>query len=330
MTRSSSRPFRSLLPPMVLILAMSGGCESSQKRTARLAEEARLRDHQARAERQRAEAEKPSEAVLAQIRSATEAFMKEQHAQEELDELVFTQLTPNLYLLGLQLKTPAGAKRSLTAERFRGEDPQEFFWVIDDATRDKMTVLSGRHGFAQEVEKVAAQATASDWGDEGGRASSSWIDDTSSGSGDPSTRRHGYHAASWLGPILLWHYLYGRPSPMGYSYRNPQRGFNSFAPGYRFTSPQAPFAAGVKDRLGSIPAQTGGHSAVFLAGSAFQPKPMGSHPDLNSARIYSAAPHAGPATRVSSASISRGGFGASGHSAGSSGSRSSSGSSSGS
>jgi hypothetical protein len=329
-TRPGSRQFRSLLPPMVLILAMSGGCESSQKRTARLAEEARFREIQEKAERQKAEAEKPSEAVLAQIRSAVEAFMKEQHSQEEMDELVFTQLTPNLYLLGLKLKNPAGAKRSLTAERFRGEDMTEFYWVIDDATKDKMTVLSGRHGFAQEVEKVAAQASPSDWGDEGSRDSGSWIDDSSSGSGDSTTRRHGFHTASWLGPILLWHYLYGRPSPMGFSYRNPQRGFSSFAPGYRFTSPQAPFAPGVKDRLGSISAQTGGHSAVFLAGSAYQPKPMGSHPDLNTARIYSTAPHSGPATRVSSSSISRGGFGASGHSAGSSGSRGSSGSSSGS
>lgn len=324
------RHFRSLLPPMVLILAMTGGCESSEKRAARLAEEARLREILEKSERKRAEAEKPTEAVLGQIRSAAEAFMAEQHAQESLDELVFTQLTPNLYLLALKLKTPAEAKRSLTAERFRNEDGEGFYWVIDDATEDKMKALSARHGFDKEVEMVKAQATASDWGDEGSGGSGGWIDDSSSSTGDGSTRRHSYHAASWLGPILLWHYLYGRPSPMGFSYRNPQRGFNAFAPGYRVNAPQSPFSPGIKDRLGSIPAQTGGHSAVFLAGSAYQPKAMGSHPDLNSAKIYSAAPHSGPATRVSSSSVSRGGFGSSGHSAGSSGSHSSSSSSSGS
>lgn len=334
MSPSSPRHFRSLLPPMVLILAMTGGCESNQKKTARLAEEARARRIQEQAERQKAEVEKPSEAVLGQLRGATEAYMAEQHAQEGLDELIFTQLTPNLYLLGLKLKTPADSKRSLTAERFRKEDGQDFYWVIDEATQDKMKELSGRHGFAKEVEQVAAQAKPQDWGDEGssnggwtdpGSSDGVWNDNTSST--NRNTHRSGLHTASWLGPILLWHYLYGRPSPMGFSYRNPQRGFNSFAPGYRFTSPQQPFSPGIKDRLGSIPAQTGGHSAVFLAGNAHQPQSMGAHPNINSAKIYSASPGTGSATRVSSSSVSRGGFGSAGHSAGSSGSHSSSSSS---
>jgi hypothetical protein len=328
MIPSSRRRFSSVLPPLVLILALTGGCESKEKSAAKRAEQERLRELQEKAGRQKAETEKPSEAVLGQIRSATEAFMKEQHAAEELDELTFTQLTPNLYLLGLKLKQPATTLRSLTAERFRGENGADFFWVIDEAGRDKMTELAGRHGFAQEVEKVASQAKAQDWGDEG--SSSSWTEETSSTTGEGSTRRHSYHAASWLGPILLWHYLYGRPSPMGFSYRNPQRGFNNFAPGYRYTSPQQPFAPGVKDRLGTIPAQTGGHSAVFLAGSAYQPKSMGEHPNLNSAKIYSAAPNTGSATRVSSSSVSRGGFGSSGHASSSSSSHGSSSSSSGS
>lgn len=321
MSPSRPRHFRSLLPPMVLILALTGGCESSQKRAARLAEEARLREVQMKAERQQAEAEKPSKVVLGQVRSAAEAFMTEQHPQEKLDEVVFTQLTPNLYLLGLMLKEPAGVKRSLTAERFRNEGEGDFYWVIDDASEDKMKVLSERHGFAQEVQAVKAQASAADW--DGGGDGSGWSDDAPSGSSDRTTHRSSIHPASWLGPVLLWHYLYGRPSPMGFSYRNPQGGFNAFAPGYRMTSPQTPFAPAVKDRLSSIPAQTGGHSAVFLAGNSYQPKPMGSHPDLNSAKIYSAGSHAGPAARVSSSSVSRGGFGGSGHSAGSSGSHSS-------
>lgn len=329
MSPSGPRHFRSLLPPMVLILALTGGCESSQKRAARLAEEARLREVQEKAERQQAEAEKPSKVVLGQVRSAAEAFMTEQHAQEKLDEVVFTQLTPNLYLLGLKLKEPAGSKRSLTAERFRNEDENDFYWVIDDASEDKMKALAARHGFDKEVEAVKAQASAADWGDPGGGDSTVWLDDSTTNNQARTAHRSSFHAASWIGPILLWHYLYGRPSPMGFSYRNPQGGFNAFAPGYRMTSPQTPFAPAVKDRLGSIPAQTGGHSAVFLAGSAYQPKPMGSHPDLNSAKIYSAGSHAGPAARVSSSSVSRGGFGGSGHSAGSSGSHSS-GSSSGS
>lgn len=323
MTPLPPRTFRSTLPPLVLILALTGGCQVKRS-DARLAEEERLRTIQETAERQKAETEKPSEAVLAQVRAATEAYMKEQHAQEELDELVFTQLTPNLYLLGVKLKTPAANPRSLTAERFRGEGGQDFFWVIEEASRYRMSELAARHGFDKELAQVSSASTESDWGDPGG--SGTWSDDTRSASRVPTTQHHGMHTASWLGPLLLWHYLYGRPSPMGFSYRNPQRGFNAFAPGYRYTAPQRPFSPAVKDRLGAIPAQTGGHSAVFLGGSAWQPKAMGEHPNLNSARIYSASPQSGTATRVAPGSVSRGGFGSAGRSAGSSGSHGSSGS----
>lgn len=325
MTPLPPRTFRSALPPLVLILALTGGCESKQRSEARMAEKERLRAIQDTAERQKAETEKPSEAVLAQVRGAAEAYMKEQHVQEELDELVFTQLTPNLYLLGVKLKVPAAKSRSLTAERFRGEDGQEFYWVIEEASRYRMSELAARHGFDKELAQVASESKESDWGDPGG--SGAWSEDTGSDARSTTPHRTSMHTASWLGPLLLWHYLYGRPSPMGFSYRNPQRGFNAFPPGYRYTAPQSPFSPAVKDRLGAIPARTGGHSAVFLGGSAWQPKAMGEHPNLNSARIYSASPQSGAATRVAPGSVSRGGFGSSGRSAASSGSHGSSSSS---
>jgi len=310
MTPRPSRRFRSALPPLVLILALTGGCNVKRE------EEERLRAGRESAERRRAEAEKPSDAVLLQVRGAAEAYMKERHPQEQVDELVFTQLTPNLYLLGLKLQVPASTTRSLTAERFRGEGGADFLWVIDEASRDRITELAARHGFDTELAQVSRESTESDWGDPA--ASGDWSQDTR-----PAQRiAHATtpHTASWLGPLLLWHYLYGRPAPMGFSYRNPQRGFNAFAPGYRYTSPQAPFPPGVKDRLGRIPAQTGGHSAVFLGGTAWQPKAMGEHPGLNSARIYSTSGPASQAARVAPGSISRGGFGASGRSASTSGS----------
>lgn len=244
MTPLPPRTFRSALPPLVLILALTGGCESKERREARLAEKERLRVIQETAERRKAETEKPSEAVLAQVRSATEAYMKEQHAQEELDELVFTQLTPNLYLLGVQLKAPATNSRSLTAERFRGENGQEFYWVIEEASRYRMSELAARHGFDKELAQVASESRESDWGDPGG--SGTWSEDTTSSTRTTTTHRSSLHTASWLGPLLLWHYLYGRPSPMGFSYRNPQRGFSAFAPGYRYTAPQCPFSASVR------------------------------------------------------------------------------------
>ena len=44
MTSSGPKRFGSVLPPLVLILALTGGCESKEKTAAKRAEQERLRE----------------------------------------------------------------------------------------------------------------------------------------------------------------------------------------------------------------------------------------------------------------------------------------------
>ncbi|MEI6472406.1 MAG: hypothetical protein WCO20_07155, partial [Holophagaceae bacterium] len=115
--------YRSLRVPGILMLALSAtymGCgrqEAERTRKAQAEEAAR---------RQREELQPPSPAVLEQLRVASQDFMTEHQADVSVQGFSFTQLTPNLYLVGVNATeggTGNAVVRQLSAERLRDIRP---------------------------------------------------------------------------------------------------------------------------------------------------------------------------------------------------------------
>jgi len=294
--------YRSAVPPLVLILAATAGtlaCDTQVKRERR-AEEARRKEQWEAGQRREAETAPPTPEVLAQLRTATDAFVAEHHPELHVEGATFTPLTPNLFLVGVDVKDVLHENRyvaQLTAERLRdGDWDGEFkengrlLWVVDYASADKMRELSLRHGFGAEVDRIRDQ-------DRDGHYRASW------------GRR------SWLDDYLLWHFLFHRPSAYGY------RGGGAFVPmpqGYRFQDPGHPIAPQDANHFQAAAAPTGGRSMVFLGGSSWRPPSVGSVNALPG-QAFVAGPHGSISGKASMGSVSRGGFGAAGHASGTGG-----------
>ncbi len=296
--------YRTLTPPLVAILTLSAGitgCDTEASRQREAAEKARQRQLEDSLRRE-AETQAPTELVLNQVRAATEAFMAEHHADLNLEGSTFTALTPNLFLVGVSVREKLRGNaylKQLTAERLRDVAPDEegdlhengeFLWVIDYLDAQKMQVLARRHGLESEVEAIRRQ-------DPGYRHGASW----------------GHR--SWLDDYLLWHFLFGRPSAMGFW---PGQGFRPMAPGFRFQDPGHPMRPEDAQPFRGAAAATGGRSMVFLGGSAWRP-PVASQVGPLPGQAFTAR-GAGVSGRAPMGSLSRGGFGAAGHVAGHAGS----------
>ncbi len=287
----STRRFRSAAVPGLLLVSLSAaylGCsrEDPEKQRRLQAEEA--------TRRRRAETEPPSPAVLEQLRAAAQDYMTEHEKEVTVQGFSFTQLTPNLYLVGANTAETATGKtgvQQLSAERLRDarkdedgnvEDHGDFLWVIDRVDAAKMDVLAQRHGIAGEVASVRERHRGDD---------SSW----------------GHR--SWLDDYLLWHFLFHRPSPMGFGYGS---GFMPHPPGYRFYAPQRPFQdADARPYQG---ATGGGRSSVFLTGQAWNP-PRATEVPITGQAYGVSAQHGGFTGKTGIGGIARGGFGAAGHGA---------------
>lgn len=277
--------YRSLRVPGILMLALSAtymGCgrqEAERTRKAQAEEAAR---------RQREELQPPSPAVLEQLRVASQDFMTEHQADVSVQGFSFTQLTPNLYLVGVNATeggTGNAVVRQLSAERLRdirpaGENTTEdrgFLWVIDKVDATKMEALAQRHGIAGEVAAVRERhPERSSWGHR-----------------------------SWLDDYLLWHFLFNRPSPMGFGYGS---GFAPHPMGYRFNAPGRPFQQEDARPYQSAAAATGGRSGVFLSGQAWNP-PRATEVPI-SGQAYGVAGHEGGVTgKTGMGGVARSGFG---------------------
>jgi hypothetical protein len=284
--------FRSAAVPGLLLVTLSAvylGCqrEAPEKQRRLQAQEA--------ARRSRAEAEPPSPAVLEQLRSAAQDFMTEHTPGVTVQGFSFTQMTPNLYLVGVNttdIATGRAEVQQLSAERLRDarrsedgsiEDHGDFLWVIDRLDAAKMEALAQRHGIAGEVASVR--------------------------------ERHGQDASwghrSWLDDYLLWHFLFHRPSPMGFGYGS---GFMPQPMGYRFYAPQRPFQEADVRPYQPAAAPTGGHSSVFLSGQAWNP-PRAADVPISGQAYGVSAQHGGFVGKTGLGGVSRGGFGAAGHGA---------------
>lgn len=288
------RRFRSATPPLLAILVLSAGitgCDTEAKRQRRQAEEDLAR--------RQAETEPPTPEVLTQLRTATDDFMKEHHPGLQVEGCTFTSLTPNLFLIGVSVYDVLGGNtryvKQLTGERMRdvednwlGESREngQLLWIIDYADEQKMKTLADRHGFAHEVDAVR---------------------DT-----DPRYD-HGYSWGhrSWLDDYLLWHYVFHRPSPMAYG---PGMGFRPMPMGYRFHDPGHPIQAEDARAFQAAAAPTGGRSSVFLGGSAWRPPLVSQVSSIPGQAFSVSGSHI--SGKASMGSVSRGGFGASGHAAG--------------
>lgn len=286
--------YRSLTPPLIAILVLSAGttgCDTQARRErARLAEETA---------RRQAETQPPTEEVLAQVRAASEAFMKEHHGDQQAEGYSFTALTPNLFLVGVSVRDPAGGAstvRQLSAERLRDVEESWFsgdlkengdlLWVIDDLDEVKMKTLAMRHGLNGEVNAVRDQ--------------------------DPGyVRTHSWGRRTWVDDYLLWHYLFHRPAPVTWA---PGGGYRTEPPGYRFQDPGGgriqpddarPYQAAA--------APTGGRSSVFLGGGAWRP-PLASSVGGQHGQAFVA--RGAGISRPGARGSARGGFGAAGRAAG--------------
>jgi len=288
------RRFRSATPPLIAILVLSAGitgCDTEAKRQQRQAEENRAR--------RQAETEPPTPEVLSQVRTATDDFMKEHHPALDVESCTFTSLTPNLFLIGVSVKDVLNGNshyvKQLTAERLRdvedswlGDQKEngQLLWVIDYADEQKMKVLAERHGFAREVDSIRNE--------------------------DPSYRRScSWGHRSWLDDYLLWHYVFHRPSPMGYG---PGMGFRPMPMGFRFNDPGRPIQPDDARPFQSAAVPTGGRSSVFLGGSAWRP-PLVSQVGSIPGQAFMAR-GSGISGKAAMGSVSRGGFGSAGHAAG--------------
>jgi len=287
--------YRSLVPPAVLILVVSAGAAVSIH-TAR----ARQRQRQALEDSLRLEAAQavPTPEVLGQVRAAAKAFMEERHPELNVEGETFTPLTPNLFLVGVAVQDPLHGNRyvaRLTAERLRdgdwGEDgePREeprLLWLVDYASEDRLRELAGRHGFAEEVDRVRdlGRGRAMSWGQR-----------------------------DWLDDYLLWNYVYQRPP----AYAAAGDGFAALPAGYRLQDPGHPITAADAAWVQAASAPTGGRSRVYLGGWAWRPPPAGSV-FARTGTAYGAGPH-GSISGHFSMGVARGGFGAAGHAAGTGG-----------
>lgn len=278
-TPTPFRRYRNLTPPLVLILAVTGGnlgCESRATREARENES-----------RRRAEVEHPSPQVLDQVRTATGRFMTDRHADLEVEGMTLTALTPNAFLVGVSVKHRTAGNRwvaQLTAERVRedGSEGSDMAWVIDYAEPTKLQQLSQRHGFGHEVSRISGMSHQASWGHR-----------------------------SFLDDMLLWHFLFNRPPAYGWS---PMGGFSAMPRGYRFQDPTRPIQAQDGDLFRSAAAPTGGRSSVFLGGSAWRPPTVAQAGPL-SGHAYSVSPSGSVGSRVGLSSVGRGGFGSTGRAA---------------
>ena len=286
------RRYCSAAVPGLLLVSLSAaylGCDRQDPEKQR-----RLQAEEA-ARRHRAEAEPPSPAVLEQLRAASQDFMTEHEPLVTVQGFSFTQLTPNLYLVGANitdLETNKPAVRQLSAERLRDtrlkedhtvEDRGDTLWVIDRVDAAKMEALAQRHGIAGEVASVRERhENRSSWGHR-----------------------------SWLDDYLLWHFLFHRPSPMGFGYG---MGFAPQPQGYRFYEPQRPFRDADVRPYQAAAAPTGGRSGVFLSGQAWNPPRAPDVPISGQASGVSAQ-HGGFTGKTGLGGTARGGFGAAGHGA---------------
>lgn len=285
------RPFRSLGVPGLLILSLTGahlGCDLDAKARQRQAEEA--------ARRQREETEPPSPAVLAQLRQSAQDFLTEHNPEITVQGFSFTELTPNLFLIGANVTDVAhgnGYVKQLSAERLRDaeldsdgdvQESGDFLWVIDYLDEQKMAVLAHRHGIGEEVDSVRRA---------GGYRGGSWA------------------SRSWLDDYLLWHCVFHRPSTMGYSYGAP--GYSSYPPGYRYYAPSASFQDSDIRPFEAAAAPTNGRSMVFLNGAAWNP-PRSTEVPAMTGQAYGVSGHGGYVMgKTGMGGIARGGFGATGH-----------------
>lgn len=264
------------------MLALSGGMVGCEREATRQAREARETEA-----RRKAEVEAPSPQVLEQVRTAAGKFLAEQHPGLEVENMTLTSLTPNAFLIGAAVKDKAKGNRwvsQLTAERLRedGRESAEMAWVIDYAEEGKLQKLADRHGFGHEVSRIASQPHGSSWGHR-----------------------------SYLDNLLLWHVLFNRPSPFGWS---PFGGFSPMARGFRPHDPGRPIRPDDVDRFRSAAAPTGGRSSVFLSGSAWRPPTVGQAGALHGS-AYPVGRSGSVGSRTSLGSVSRGGFGSTGRSA---------------
>lgn len=295
--------YRGAVPPLVLILAATAGtlaCDTQAKKEAR-AQAARKNQEWEAGQRREAETAAPTPEVQAQVDAAVKAFMDERHPELQAEGSTYTPLTPNLFLVGVNVRDLLKGNSyvaQLTAERLRDGDwgdsdrPGEggrLLWVVDYADADRMRVLAQRHGFGEEVDRIRDQ-------DRDGRYRTSW----------------GHR--SWLDDYLLWHFLFHRPSAYGY------RGgmFAPMPPGYRFHDPGNPISPQDASRFAPAAAATGGRSMVFLGGSAWRP-PLASGVSSSHGQAFVAGPRGSISGKATTGSVSRGGFGFSGHASGSGG-----------
>lgn len=295
--------YRGAAPPLVLILAATAGtlaCDTQARREAR-AEAARKNEAWEAGQRREAEIAAPTPEVQAQVDAAVKAFMDGHHPELQTEGSTYTPLTPNLFLVGVSVHDPLKGNSyvaQLTAERLRdvdwGEDdpPREngrLLWVVDYASAERMRALAQRHGFAEEVDRIRDQ-------DRDNRYQASW----------------GHR--SWLDDYLLWHFLFHRP--LAYGYRGGMAA--PMAPGYRFHDPGRPIAPEDASRFAPAAAPTGGRSMVFLGGSAWRP-PLASGAGSLGGQAFVAGPRGSISGKAATGSVSRGGFGFSGHASGSGG-----------
>jgi len=295
--------YRSAVPPLILILAATGflGCDTEARRQRR-AEELRRNQAWEAGQRREAETAPPTPEVLAQVRAATDAFMAEHHPDLAVQGATLTPLTPNLFLVGVDVKDLIHENTyvaQLTAERLRdvswGEGGEarengQLLWVVDYASADKMRQMAGRHGFGEEIDRIQDQ-------DRDRHYRASW-----------GTR-------SWLDDYLLWHYLFHRPTAYGW---HGGAGFAPMPAGYRFQDPGHPIAAADAERFQPAAAATNGRSMVFLGGNAWRP-PLVSGAGSLPGQAFLAGPHGTLAGKAGMGAVGRGGFGAAGHAAGAGG-----------
>jgi hypothetical protein len=286
--------YRSLTPPLVVILAFSAGIPGCDTQASR--ERARLAEETAR---RQAETDPPTQEVLSQVRAAAEVFMQERHGDERAEGYSFTALTPNLFLVGVSVRDSAGGTtvRQLSAERLRDVEESWFsgelkengdlLWVVDDLDEVKMKILARRHGLDDEVNALRDQ--------------------------DPGySYRHSWGRRTWLDDYLLWHYVYHRPAPILYT---PAGGYQTQPMGYRFQDPSGAHIQPEDTRpFQASAARTGGRSSVFLGGGAWRP-PLADQVGETRGRAF-VAKGSGHSWFGFHGFFSRGGFGRAGHAAG--------------
>ncbi len=287
------RSFRTLAVPGLLLLTATGlhlGCGQSEEARRRQQEEAARR-----AEAQRhLEVDPPSPEVLEQLRQTSQDFLTEHNPEITVQGFSFTELTPNLFLVGASVTDRAHGNtyvKQLTAERLRDSDwddgdvreSGDFLWVIDYLDEAKLQALAQRHGIAGEVDRVRALGPAD---------------------------RHSH----WLESYLIWRMVFHRPSPYGFTYGGP--GFFAMAPGYRPDAPARPLQPEDVRPYAPAAAPTGGRSSIFLNGLAWNPPRSVDVPRMTG-QAYGINHSGGYVMgKTGLGGVARGGFGATGRAVG--------------